>query len=378
MIYNEVCGEKLSSLGLGTLRLPTVNGEDSCVDYEMTREMISYALSNGINYIDTAYGYHGGNAETVVGAILKEHDRDSFFLATKFPGFAVETMNKVDQIFEEQLSKCQVDYFDFYLLHNVNEANIEMYLSEDNHVISYLLEQKHNGRIKHIGFSTHGKVEVMRRFLDNYGDAMEFCQIQLNYLDWNYQNAKEKCKLIKEYNLPVWVMEPVRGGALATTTDEWKSKLKAYRNDEDIPAWAFRFLQAIPEVKMTLSGMSTMQQLKNNIDTFSEFKPLNDEEFELVIRMADERINSNILPCTSCRYCVGVCPNKIEIPKIFSWYNRHAVAGGYYIAPFGIVGGDKKKSSLACLNCKKCESVCPQNIKISDVFADINGRIEWR
>lgn len=378
MIYNEVCGEKLSALGMGTLRLPTINNKDEEIDVEKTKQMIDLALNKGINYFDTAFGYHGGNAERVVGKILSEYDRDTYYLATKFPGFRVETMNSPQEIFEKQLEKCCVSYFDFYLLHNVSEGNVDLYLSEDNHVIEYFLQQKELGRIRHLGFSTHGGLPVMQRFLERYADCMEFCQIQLNYLDLSYQHAKEKCELIKKYHLPIWVMEPVRGGSLATTTEEWERKLKSYRPDESVAAWAFRFLQTIPEVKMVLSGMSNMEQVEENIKIYSEYKPLSKEETDVILSMAEERIKNNSLPCTACKYCMEVCPKGIEIPSIFRWYNKNAAAGGYFIAPYSIVNKDKQKSSENCIACKKCESVCPQNIKISEIFSEMKTRIEWR
>ena len=216
MIYKDYQGIKLSALGMGTMRLPLIDGDDTKIDEAAAKEMTAYAMEKGINYYDTAWGYHGGNSELVMGRILKEYPRDSFYLATKFPGYDLSNMPKVKEIFEKQLEKCQVDYFDFYLFHNVCEMNIDEYLNEKHGIYDYLMEQKKNGRIKHLGFSAHGSYDVMKRFLEKYGDAMEFGQIQLNYLDWTFQEAKEKVELLKEYHIPVWVMEPVRGGVLAS------------------------------------------------------------------------------------------------------------------------------------------------------------------
>lgn len=269
MIYKNFQGKKLSALGLGAMRLPVVDGNDALIDVDASKEMIAYAMEQGINYYDTAWGYHGGNSELVMGEILKEYPRDSFYLASKFPGYDLGNMGKVEEIFEKQLEKCQTSYFDFYLFHNVCELNINEYLDEKFGIFDYLMEQKKNGRIKHLGFSTHGTLETMERFLKAYGKDMEFCQIQINWLDYHFQNARKKVEMLREYNIPVWVMEPIRGGKLATVTVEQEAVLKQYR-DETPVEWAFHFLQAIPEITVTLSGMSNFQQLKQNIATYSE------------------------------------------------------------------------------------------------------------
>ena len=202
--------------------------------------MIAYAMKNGVNYYDTAWGYHGGQSEIVMGELLKEYPRDSFYLASKFPGYDLSNMGKVEEIFEKQLEKCQVDYFDFYLFHSVSEGNIDAYLDRSNRIYEYLCEQKKNGRIRHIGFSTHGTLETVKRFLDAYGDVIEFCQIQLNWLDWDYQKANEKVRLMNELNIPIWVMEPVRGGGLCRLAPKYADKLHAIAPERTFAEWAFR------------------------------------------------------------------------------------------------------------------------------------------
>ncbi|MBR3242320.1 MAG: aldo/keto reductase, partial [Parasporobacterium sp.] len=283
MIYNNFQDLKLSALGMGNMRLPLTDSSESSVDVEQTREMIDYCMTHGINYYDTAYGYHGGKSELIVGEILQDYPRESFYLASKFPGYDLSNMTKVKEIFEVQLKKCRVEYFDFYLFHNVCEMNINQYLDPQYGIYEYLIEQKKNGRIKHLGFSAHGDINCMTRFLDAYGKDMEFCQIELNYFDYLFQDAKGKVELLDNWNIPVWVMEPVRGGQLAVLSDENTAKLKALRPDEEVPAWAFRFLQTIPSVTMTLSGMSNLDQVKANIQTYEEDKPLNEEEIKLVL-----------------------------------------------------------------------------------------------
>ena len=215
MIYRDFQDLKLSALGLGAMRLPVIDGDDAKVDEETAERMVDYAMANGVNYYDTAWGYHAGNSELVLGKALKKYPRENYYLADKFPGYDLANMDKVEEIFEEQLKRCGVEYFDFYLFHNVCEMNIDAYLDPKFGIYDYLIKQKQNGRIRHLGFSAHGDLDVMKRFLDAYGKDMEFCQIQLNYVDWTFQNAKAKVELIGEYNIPVWVMEPLRGGRLA-------------------------------------------------------------------------------------------------------------------------------------------------------------------
>lgn len=376
MIYKNFQDKKLSALGMGTMRLPLINGNDMTINEEKTAEMVQYAMDNGINYYDTAYGYHGGNSEIVMGKVLKKYPRESFYLASKFPGYDLSNMDKVEQIFEEQLKKCQVDYFDFYLFHNVCELNINQYLDEKYGIYEYLMEQKRNGRIKHLGFSAHGNYNVMKRFLEAYGESMEFGQIQLNYLDWTFQGAKEKVELLTQYGIPVWVMEPVRGGKLATLSKEDTETLKVLRPDEDIPAWAFRFLQSIPEVTVTLSGMSNFQQLKDNIHTYEDEKVLNDNEQKAILDIADKMVSGIALPCTACRYCTTHCPKGLDIPELLKLYNEHCFTEGGFIAPMALMSYAEDKKPSACIGCRSCEAVCPQQIKISEAMKFFSQKLQ--
>ncbi len=367
MIYKEFQGMKLSALGMGNMRLPVIGGDDSRIDKDAAREMIRFSMESGINYYDTAFGYHGGNSELVVGELLQDYDRLSFYLASKFPGYDLSNMPKVKEIFERQLEKCRVDYFDFYLFHNVCEMNIEQYLDPKYGIHDYLMEQKKNGRIRHLGFSTHGDIACMTRFLEAYGKDMEFCQIELNYFDYRFQDAKGKVELLKKWDLPIWVMEPVRGGQLAALSEENAAKLKAARPDEEVPAWAFRFLQTIPEVKVTLSGMSDLEQLKANVRTYETEKPLNDEEMSMLLGIADEMIDRTTVPCTGCHYCVPHCPKGLDIPFLLKLYNEASVAGsGVFIAPMALASVDSDKQPECCISCHSCEKVCPQGIHIPE------------
>lgn len=375
MIYKSFQDLKLSALGLGAMRLPTVNENDSEINENAAAEMVDFAMKNGINYYDTAWGYHGGKSELVMGRILKNYPRDKFYLASKFPGYDLSNMPKVREIFEKQLEKCQVDHFDFYLFHNVCEMNIDAYLDPKYGIYDYLIEQKKNGRIRHLGFSAHGSYNIMKRFLDAYGKDMEFCQIQLNWLDWTFQNAKEKAMLIGEYNIPVWVMEPVRGGKLADIPNKYTARLNAMRPDETVPAWAFRFIQSVPNIGVTLSGMSNMEQLKANIKTFEENKPLNDNEMSELLAIADKMTRKDALPCTSCRYCTSHCPQGLNIPELIALYNEHCLTGGGFIAPMALMAYPENKKPSACIGCRSCEAVCPQQIKISEALADFTARL---
>ena len=375
MIYREFQGLKLSALGMGAMRLPVMDGDDSRIDEEAAKAMVDYAMSQGVNYYDTAWGYHGGQSELVMGRALKKYPRDSFYLATKFPGYDLSNMDKAEEIFEKQLEKCGVEYFDFYLFHNVCEMNIDAYLDPKYGIHEYLMRQKENGSIRHLGFSAHGSYDVMRRFLEAYGRDMEFCQIQLNYLDWKFQDAENKVKLLDEYHIPVWVMEPLRGGKLASLAEEDEAKLTALRPEEKIPAWAFRFLQSLPEVTVTLSGMSNMEQLQENIRTFGEERPLNEEERQTLLDIADGMVKKIAVPCTACHYCVSHCPQGLDIPHLLSLYNEHSFTGGGFIAPMALSAISKDKWPSACIGCRSCEAVCPQQIKISEVMADFAAKL---
>lgn len=373
MIYKKFQDKELSALGLGMMRLPEKGGN---IDEKETEAMIEYAMENGVNYYDTAWGYHNGQSELVTGKLLKKYKRESYYLATKFPGYDVSNMDKVEEIFEKQLEKCQTDYFDFYLFHNVCENNIEEYLDEKYGIYTYLLEQKRNGRIKHLGFSAHGSYDIMKRFLEAYGENMEFCQIQLNYLDWHFQEADKKVELLRSYHLPIWVMEPLRGGKLASLHEKDAKLLKSLRPEESIPGWAFRFLQTIPDVTMTLSGMSNMQQLKENIKTYTTDEPLTKKEFDAIVSMADAMVQSGVLPCTACRYCTTYCPQELDIPKLISLYNEHVFTGGGFLAPMVVGTMPEEKRPSACIGCKSCEEVCPQQIHIAEMMKNFTKLLQ--
>lgn len=372
MIYSDFQDKQLSLLGFGTMRLPTLT--DGSIDEAQVKKMTQYAIAHGVNYFDTAYPYHEGNSERVIGRILKEYPRDSYYLATKYPGHQILSNGyNPAEIFEEQLEKCGVDYFDFYLLHNVYENSMEVYLDPQWGIVDYFKEQKRLGRIKHLGFSSHAQTKSLEKFLNIYGDDMEFCQIQLNYLDWTLQDAKGKYELLTERGIPVWVMEPVRGGRLAKLNDSDEAKLKASRPQESIASWAFRFLQGLPNVQMVLSGMSNLEQMQDNVKTFTEPNPLSLEETHLMLDIADRMKDS--IPCTGCRYCCDGCPKGLDIPMLLATYNELRFAP-VINAAMRIEFLDEEKKPSACVSCGKCARVCPQNIDIPNALKDLTDKIK--
>lgn len=376
MIYKEFQGKKLSALGMGCMRLPVLDGEFTKVDEETVRKMVAYAMEKGVNYYDTAWPYHGGESEKTIGKVLKEYPRESFYLASKFPGFDLKNMEKVKEIFETQLARCQVEYFDFYLFHNVCETNIDAYLDPKYGIMDYLLEQKERGRIRHLGFSTHGTAETVERFLDAYGDRIEFGQIQLNWLDYKMQDAKAKVELLNKRKIPVWVMEPVRGGKLVHLDPVYEARLKELRPEASAVEWAFRFLQSVPGVTVTLSGMSDMAQLKDNIAIYESDQPLLEAEVRELFAVARDMTAKDTLPCTECRYCTGHCPKGLDIPKIIGLYNESVYSGSGYLSSMAFSIMPEEKRPSACVGCRACEAVCPQNIKISEMMRDFVERLK--
>jgi len=367
MLFNDYQGKQLSRLGFGAMRLPE---KDGTVDVDAVREMVAYAIAHGVNYFDTAWPYHGGQSERVMGEVLSGYPRDSYYLADKYPGHQIMADMDPARIFEEQLRRCKTEYFDFYLLHNVYEKSIETYLDPELGVLDYFREQKRLGRIKHLGFSTHGRLETMERFLDICGQDMEFCQIQLNYLDWTLQDAKAKYDMLTARGIPVWVMEPVRGGKLATFQDE---RLTALRPEASTASWGFRFLQGLDNVKVILSGMTTMEHVTDNVQTFTDDQPLCDNEIALLLEIAEGM--KNAIPCTGCRYCCDGCPMGLDIPAMMSICSDIRFAPVVNSVMMLQFAPDNKKPS-ACIACGKCTKICPQGIDIPAVMKELTQRLE--
>ena len=363
MQYKDFQGLSLSRLGMGNMRLPA-SAPRGPIDTDKAEELIDYVYHQGINYFDTAYFYHEGQSESFLGHALSRYPRDSYFLADKMPASPLKSEGKTPaEIFEGQLAKCRTDHFDFYLLHNVCEDSIPVFTDETLGVIPYLLEQKKAGRIRHLGLSSHSRPDTLRAFLSRY-DFFEFIQIQLNYLDWDYQNAKEQYDIITQYGVPVWVMEPCRGGRLASLCPEGDALLRAVRPDLSIASWAFRWVLSLPNVGMVLSGMSDLEQARDNIATFSACEPFSPTEGDALDRALELLKTQLFVPCTQCHYCDG-CPQGLDIPQLLGLYNNYRLSGGR-------MAYDQLSQASRpdrCISCGQCAAKCPQHIDIPAVMA---------
>lgn len=362
MIYKAFKDISLSRLGMGTMRLPVLE-DYSKIDKPKAQEIFDYAMANGINYFDTAYPYHDGFSERFVGeGLVDKYPRDSFYLATKF---YVGANPDVKAVFEEQLERTHAEYFDFYLLHAVgNMVPPQGYLAEELGTMKYLNEQKAAGRIRNFGFSFHGTPEQMQEMLD-YGD-WDFIQIQLNYLDWNLQNAKKLYEMISARNIPIIVMEPVRGGRLASLSDKANAALRAKRPDWSISSWAFRWLMRLDGVQVILSGMTTLDQITDNITTFND-RSLTDEEADFLMQVCDDFRAEISVPCTKCRYCCSECPMGIEIPDFMEKYNSYKVDGERALRNMT----EAENGPFGCIACGACMAHCPQSINIPQIMAEL-------
>lgn len=382
MQYTDFNDLKVSRLGFGAMRLP-MDAEGTIVQ-ETVQEMVDYAIANGVNYFDTAYRYHAGASEHAIGKALSKHSRESFYLADKLPTWLCETEADVKKIFEEQLEKCGVNYFDFYLFHNIDEESWDNIIKLN--MFDHMRAEKEAGRIRHLGASFHCSAEFLRGILAEYGDALEFVQLQINYFDWEYDKAYEIYNVAREYNKPIIIMEPVRGGMLAKPMSEAACRLLDEAAAEgsacravgeegkaNYAACALKFCDELPGILTTLSGMSAFEQMTDNVNTFNA--PALTAEEKAAIEAASKAIQSDIIiPCTACNYC-DECPSGIQIPKIFSMYNVAATKGFHNI--WSSLSGQYyglETTASACIECGACESHCPQKIKIIDELKKIDAK----
>lgn len=367
-VFSGIDG-KVSKLGFGLMRLPKLYEGKEDIDFEEAEKLVDLAYKNGVNYFDTAYVYHNGESEIFAGKILNKYPRESYKLATKLPGWAIKNDGKtVDELFDEQIKKCEVEYFDFYLMHSINRdiwATFEAVNAYEN-----LKKKKTEGKIKHLGFSFHGDYELFKDLLKNY--EWDFVQLQINYYDWEADNAKEFYALLEEKQIPCIVMEPVRGGSLQKLNDEAREVFKKL-SDNSPASYALRFVAQLSNVLTTLSGMSTYEQVQDNINTFNECAPLNEEETK-AIKEANVLFRKNFaIPCTSCKYCVTECPKGIDIPSCFASYNEYNktrdvldLNKNYLLIP-------EEKRAHNCIDCKKCTEHCPQEINIPRKLSEIKN-----
>ncbi|MBS6952039.1 MAG: aldo/keto reductase [Enterocloster asparagiformis] len=369
MYYKKFHSLNLSALGIGALRLPMEKDNPNRIDRQEGRKVIDRALSGGINYIDTAYTYQNGDSERFLGEVLPDYPRHSYHLATKFYEAANEDIHTV---FEEQLRRLHTDYFDFYLLHGMDENFISAYMDREKNYLGYLLEQKKAGRIRYLGFSSHAAPPALERFLDWY-DGFDMAMIQINYLDWTLLEAERQYEILAEHGIPIWVMEPLKGGRLSVLNREAEEILKSAAPDRSLSSWAFRFLMGLPHVQMVLSGMSTVEQVLDNVKTFERPEPLSEPERAALKRASERFLEELGVPCSACRYCCPACPSALDIPLLIQGYNERRISG----ETWRLAGLDNTAGPEACIQCGACRTYCPQKIDIPGImreFASLLGR----
>lgn len=369
VVKRKFAGKEFPLIALGCMRLPM---RDSKIDMVELDKMVEYAMSHGANYFDTAYMYVEGKSENAIGEILKQYPRESFFLADKCPAYLVNSKEDVARLFNEQLKKCHVDYFDNYMVHNINKDSIHNY--RDNDMYGEILKLKKEGRVKNLGFSFHGDPDMLREVIHEH--KWDFCQLQLNYLDWEVINAKELYEIADEAKVPIIVMEPLRGGGLCNLPDKAAAKLKERCPDETQASFGLRWVTSKPRVFTILSGMSNFQQMKENIDTFSNFKEFTQEELQTAAEVAKIIQSQGAINCTACRYCMEVCPRGINIPAIFGLYNVYKTNNNGFM--FGVNYNALKDNEKAdkCINCHLCSKNCPQGLDIPALLKKVESTVE--
>ena len=362
-------GRKISKLGFGLMRLPKLRNDEETIDREEAFRLVDLAIKSGVNYFDTAYVYHGGDSEAFAKEALGRYPRESYCLATKLPGWVIKEKGKhTEELFNEQLEKCGVDYFDFYLLHAVNRDVMAVFEGDNSY--EYLKKQKEAGKIKHLGFSYHGDLEFFIELLDKY--EWDFAQLQINYYDWEATDAKSYYKALEERNIPCIIMEPVRGGSLHTLNEDAK-KVFEELGDASAASYALRYDLELPAVLTILSGMSTYEQVEDNIKTFAEAKPLTTEEKE-AIEKANVLFRQNFaIPCTDCKYCVETCPAGVNIPACFKSYNEYNKTRDTedFKKEYALIPDEKRAHN--CIECGACTKHCPQQIKIPDQLKKVTN-----
>jgi predicted aldo/keto reductase-like oxidoreductase len=360
---------KVPKLGFGLMRLPE---KDGVIDHEQLCHMVDKYLESGMNYFDTAYVYHGGKSEVAAReALVKRHPRDSFTLADKLPAWEIKKPEDVDRIFNEQLERTGLEFFDFYLLHSIEDGNnYDTYVKYN--CFEWGIQKKKEGKIKHFGFSFHGSPELLEEIVDKHPEV-EFVQIQFNYLDRTNPVVRSQAlyEILHKRNIPIIVMEPVRGGMLASMTPENEAKFKAKQPDKSVASWALRFVGSQPGIMTILSGMSTEEQMEDNIKTFKNFEPLSEEEFAIVNEVTQDILGMPQIGCTACKYCCDGCPMHISIPDVFRTINTlRRYPDDWRSKNFysGLITRSGKASD--CIACGQCEGVCPQHLPIIELMKE--------
>ncbi|MBR0472471.1 MAG: aldo/keto reductase [Methanosphaera sp.] len=371
----------MKKMGFGMMRLPQTDKNDfSNVDQEQVNKMADKFIEAGYTYFDTAYPYHDGNSEVALRkAVVERYPRDSFVIADKLPLFAITKEEQLEPIFQEQLERCGVDYFDYYLLHNASGFSEAGFIGVNS--FEFAIQKKKEGKIKHLGLSSHANAEYIENLLKKYPE-MEFIQLQINYLDWENEGVEaRKCyEVARKYELPIVIMEPLKGGFLANLPEEAQKLMKQYNDDKPV-AWALKYDASLEGVFMVLSGASSLEQMEENIEIFENFEPITEEQQEIIDKVV-KIINSQItVPCTKCKYCINACPKNINIPKLFDWYNNQKIenvdiftAVGNAYVNYSKIEGNGIASD--CISCGLCEKECPQHIKIPEVMKDVKETFE--
>lgn len=372
----------MTKLGMGMMRLPLVDENDqTSIDMEQVNKMVDLYMDAGFNCFDTAFVYHEGVGEAAFReSVVKRYPRESFKISTKLPLFVITEESQLEPLFAQQLENCGVDYFDYYMLHNVSGFTENAWKNVD--LYSFIQKKKEEGYIKHIGISTHGNAEFLEEILFEHPE-LEFVLLQINYLDWDDEGIdSRKCwEVARKYNKKVMIMEPYKGGFLADVPQEAEKLMKDYNPDRSVVSWAMRFVANIDDVCVVYTGASTLEQLENNIDEFKNADPLNDEEMEIIKEVSDI-INSNItVDCTKCRYCVDACAEEIDIAKVFDLYNKHKMLEKEDWTQFGNAYLNYSKLpdvgiSSDCIECEACIEECPQSINIPEVLKDVAKTFE--
>lgn len=365
----------MPKLGFGLMRLPEKEGE---IDFAHVCRMVDSYMKKGFNYFDTAYVYHGGKSESIVAsALAKRYPRSTYYLATKLPAWLINEPDDRDRLFNEQLKRTQAGYFDFYLLHSIEDGN-NYNTYEKYDCFNWAMQKKAEGKIKHFGFSFHGTPELLEQILDKHPEV-EFVQIQLNYADWNNQvvQSKRLYEILQERHIPIIVMEPVKGGTLASMAPELEEIMKAVQPSRSIASWALRFAGSLDGIMTILSGMSNEEQMNDNLETFTNFQPLNDSEKKALDEVIKKMLDMPTIPCTSCRYCCDGCPANIQIPDVFRAVNTMRMYP-QDDRPHGFYRNLTLNSGKAkdCIACGQCESVCPQHLPIIELMKEAAEKLD--
>ena len=360
MFYKDFKGNKISTLGLGVMRLPSADGDPDKIDRVEGAKIIHRAIELGINYFDTAHIYQKTDSERFLGEVLKQYPRENYYLATKLYG---SPTRDIRQTFAQQLERLQTDYVDFYLLHSLDDETFPIYTDPKLGYIAFLQEMRAAGKIRYLGFSTHIAPEKLEQFL-RYFDGFDMALMQLNYVDWELLNGKRQYEILTEHGLPVWIMEPMKGGRLATLNEAACAILKQAAPERSIPSWGFRYLMGLENIQTVLSGMGSLEMLQDNAATFHEHKPLDVREQAVLAQAREAFIGDLGVPCSGCRYCCDNCPEGLDIPLLIRAYNEKSISG----KTWRITGLADTKGPECCLQCGACMKHCPQKINIPEVM----------